>query len=539
VSHFSELTSFGRFVSGLPAFLRRRMTSLEAHALVRERMARREDNLVEMLDRAVWRNPRSPYLALLGAAGCERGDAARLIRAEGVESALRTLRAAGVHVTFEEFKGRRPIVRSGVSLESRPEDFDNPSFTRYFRVATGGSTGAPRRVLIDLDYFLMRLPLQVLMDEVQGLSAIRHVQWAEIPPGHGLEAALLRVPYANVPERWFTPVWDGPDAPGWRFRAATWTIVAAARAAGARVPWPEHLPLDRADVIARWAERAVREDGACGVRAHVSKALRIAVAAEQHGIDLTGVVLTSGGEPPTPAKVRRITATGARLIANYFLTEAGPIGFGCPAAADPNDQHLLLDHIAMIPWTREVPGFVVSVDAFHFTTLLPAAPKVMLNVETDDYGVVERRACGCPLESFGMTTHLREIRSFSKLTGEGVTLIGSVMERMLEEELPARFGGSPLDFQLLEEEDAGGFTRLTLLVHPRVNLPDDGAAIAVVYDALRRTGGMADVSRAIWAQARTLRVRREEPRLTSRGKLFPLHARRERAPSATTGAASR
>jgi len=92
-----------------------------------------------------------------------------------------------------------------------------------------------------------------------------------------------------------------------------------------------------------------------------------------------------------------------------------------------------------------VPGSDITVDAFHFTTLLPTARKLLLNVESDDYGVVETRSCGGPLESYGYTEHLRQIRSFRKLTGEGVTLVGSEMLRILEEVLPARFGGSPLD----------------------------------------------------------------------------------------------
>jgi hypothetical protein len=528
VSFVSEFTTFTRFLTGLPGFLRQRMSPAEAHAIVRDRMSKREVNLLDTLERGVWSNPRSPYRALLRAAGCERGDLVKLVQAEGVEGALRKLREAGVYVTFEEFKGRRPIERNGVSLTPEPEDWDNPNLRRYFRVSTGGSTGAPRRVLMDLTHFQSWLPLSLLMDEVQGLRGMRQVQWAEIPPGHGLDSVLLRVPLGYTMERWFTPVWPGPGEPGWRFRGATQAALAVARASGARVPWPEHLPFDHAAVIVRWAESAVRSDGKCAVRANVSKALRIAVAAEELGIDLTGVTIATGSEPTTPAKVARITGTGARLIANYFLTEVGPLGFGCPNATDPNDQHLLLDHLALLPWQREVPGFNIAVNAFNYTTLLPTAPKLLLNVETDDYGEVETRSCGCPLESFGLKTHLTEIRSFSKLTGEGVTLIGSAMEGILEQTLPGRFGGSSLDYQLIEEEDERGFTRLTLLVHPRLSLPSDAEVINAVHDALGRLGGMADVSRTLWQQAQTLRVRREPPQMTARGKLPVLVALRRK-----------
>jgi hypothetical protein len=309
----------------------------------------------------------------------------------------------------------------------------------------------------------------------------------------------------------------------WRFRLATSAILEVAHAAGVRLPNPEYLPLERADVIARWAGKTLAQHGRCAIRGHVSKVLRVAIAARDLGIDLTGAVIAGGGEPPTPGKVQTITSTGARFIANYHFTEAGTVGLRCMNPSDPNDQHLLLDHLALIDVPREVPRFGMTVNSFCFTTLLPSAPKLMLNVEIDDYGVVEQRSCGCPWDAFGFTTHIREIRSYRKLTGEGVTLIGSDMEHILEEVLPARFGGTPLDYQLAEEEDENGFTRLTILVSPRVTITDESAVVATVHAALQKGDAGSGISGAIWRQAGSLRVRREEPRSTSRGKLLPLH----------------
>lgn len=531
LSVLDEIRTFGGFLAGVPAFVRSRMTLEQAKAVLLQRLSQREANFLASVSRGVYANPRSPYLALLRRAGCAEADLRQSVRNCGLEDTLRRLRAEGVYVTFEEFKGHRPIVRGGTEMPPSSGDFDNPAIRRYYSVATGGSTGAPRRVLLDVAYLRARVPQQAIMDHVHGLLGVRHVQWAEIPPGHGMDAVLARVPLGNTPERWFTPVWRGRDAPAARYRLATRAVLGAARAAGARVPWPEFLPLDRADVIVRWAESVLRTGAKCGIRAHVSKALRVALAARELGVDLTGATITTGGEPPTAAKVRQLRESGARVVANYFFTEAGAIGFGCTSSEDPNDQHLMMDHLAMIPGRREVPAFDVSVDAFYYTTLLPTAPKLLLNVETDDYGTVERRPCGCVLGAMGFDTHIAEIRSFSKLTGEGVTLIGSDMERILDSDLPARFGGTALDYQLVEEEDERGFTRLTLLVHPRVELTDADAVVAVVLESLRKTGGAAEVSRMVWSQAGTLRVKREAPRLTARGKLLPLHARR-RTPSA-------
>jgi hypothetical protein len=156
------------------------------------------------------------------------------------------------------------------------------------------------------------------------------------------------------------------------------------------------------------------------------------------------------------------------------------------------------------------------------THLHPSASKLLLNVELDDYGLLEERSCGCPLDALGLRVHLRQIRSFAKLTGEGVTLVGCEMVHILEEVLPARFGGSSLDYQLVEEEDEAGLTRLTLLVSPSVPIADEREVIEAIHAALARESLAADMARAFWAQAGTLRVRREAPRVGSGGKQMPL-----------------
>ncbi len=112
------------------------------------------------------------------------------------------------------------------------------------------------------------------------------------------------------------------------------------------------------------------------------------------------------------------------------------------------------------------------------------------------------------------------------------------MERILEEVLPERFGGTPLDYQLLEEEDEQGFTRLSVVVSPKVSLDDEQAVIDTVIAALRGGSLGADVSGAVWSRAGTLRVKRMEPVWTGRGKLVPLHMDRSGHPSAD-GAPSR
>jgi hypothetical protein len=111
-----------------------------------------------------------------------------------------------------------------------------------------------------------------------------------------------------------------------------------------------------------------------------------------------------------------------------------------------------------------------------------------------------------------------------------VTLVGSEMVRILEEVLPAKFGGSSLDYQLIEEENEKGLSRVSLIISPKIQIANETAVIDAVLDALGRSGVAADLARAHWMQAGTLRVKRMEPVWTARGKLMPFRpARAQRA----------
>jgi hypothetical protein len=389
---------------------------------------------------------------------------------------------------------------------------------------------------MDLDHLAAQAPTIMLALEAHRVLDVPTANWFGIfPDATALSNTLRDARTGRVPQKWFSPLATKDSNPALRYRLGTYGIILIGRLCGVPIPKPEPAPLDRAEVVARWAVETVKTHGACLIRANVSKALRVSVAAHEQGWDLTGVTLMGGGEPPTPAKVRGITRTGARWVPNYFLTETGAIGFGCAQPADGNDIHFFKDMLAFIQTPVTVSGTETTANAFYFTTLLPTAPKLMLNVETDDDGVVEERSCGCPLEAYGFTDHLRHIRSFRKLTGEGVTLIGSEMIRILEEVLPMRFGGSPLDYQLLEEEDESGFTRLSLIVSPRIKIADEAMVINTVLDALRQSNGAADLAQAHWRQAKTLQVKRTEPIWTARGKFMPFYLTRRSDRSSGAG----
>lgn len=523
----SEFVAFARFLGGLPRLVRRRMTVPEALAIVQKRLRSREPNFLAVLERSVFANPKSPYRALLDMAGCTLDDLRELVSREGLDGTLQLLRRDGVYVSFEEFKGLQPIVRGSLTIHTTPADFDNPTAGRYYSTTTGGSTGAGRRVQLDLEHLEALLPGRIVVRHVQGVTGVPAASWSDLPPGGGLKGVLLQVAAGEDATHWFcSKRINGPDGAPLRYRLATHAALGMARVAGARVSWPRYVPFDHAVVLAQWANDQVQRTGACALHASVSRILRIAVAAKAHNIDLTGTVLRGGGEPPTPAKVAQIVSTGATFRSSYAFSEVGTVGSSCMHATGPNDQHFMQDHLAMIQASRPVPGFALEVPAFCFTSLLTSAPKLLLNVESDDYGTVDTRPCGCTWETLGFPQHIRDIRSFRKLTGEGVTLVGSDIERILDDLLPARYGGSALDYQFTEEEDERGFTRLILRVAPGITLGDEAEAIDFVLRSLEHSGGGAGVAQSTWRQAGTLRIRREAPTMTGRGKLMPLDIRK-------------
>ncbi len=150
----------------------------------------------------------------------------------------------------------------------------------------------------------------------------------------------------------------------------------------------------------------------------------------------------------------------------------------------------------------------------------------MLNADIGDVGILERRRCACLFEELGYSQHLHSIRSAQKLTGEGVTFLGPDVAAILEEALPARFGGAPTDYQLLEEESAGGSTAYRLIVSPEVGPLDERAVVEAFLAelAVRRPHYRVMVDQ--WTRTARLGVVRARPVQTAGSKLLPFRTLR-------------
>jgi hypothetical protein len=511
---------YARFVAGMPAFLSQTITSESARATVSARLAARESNFLRLFDDAVASRPESPYNFLMREAGVEPGDVRRLVGDDGLDAALGKLFDAGVSVTFEEFKGRKPIVRGARTLDTTAESFDNPLVNRQMDSLSSGTTGVPTTVRSNLANVSSLLPMYLLFQEAAELAGAPMILYRPgLPCTVAINTALRQIVIGNPVRRWFSPVRAWETNSPIRFRMAGALTPRLVRMLGKPFPREEFVPFQEAAVVARAAGELAASEGRCHVRCTVSAALTVSIAAVANGIDLAGVAFVGAGEPPSPAKVRGIEASGARYVTSYAMTEAGLIGFACANAVDPTDVHFLRDRTAVVQRAHVVPVLEKEVGVFHFTSLMPTAPKIMINVASDDFGVLEERQCGCALGELGFHQHLRQIRSASKMTGRGITLVSSDVEHIVEDVLPARFGGTSQDYQLVEEETETGETELHLLVSPSVQLEDEAEPARVFVEALSRGTPGAALQGAIMKSANAVRVRRLKPQPAANGKL--------------------
>jgi hypothetical protein len=255
------------------------------------------------------------------------------------------------------------------------------------------------------------------------------------------------------------------------------------------------------------------------VRCSISAALTVAIVAVENGVDLTHVIFNGAGEPPSPGKIRGINASGAQYVTSYAMTEAGPLGAACPRGLDATDVHVLRDKVSLFQRKQMTSGGDEAIGVFFLTSLFSTGPKILINAASDDFGILEERICGCSLGELGLHQHLRQIRSVGKLTGRGITLVASDIVHIIEDILPGEYGGTAQDYQLVEEEDGTGATHLYLLVSPSLKLADEDAPARTLLEALSRGTPGASLQSAMLRNAGAVRVRRQQPRASVRGKL--------------------
>jgi hypothetical protein len=483
-------------------------------------MANRERQFLETARKVIFADTDHPYSRMFRLAGCSYEDLDRGVVRDGLESTLASLHQAGVYLTHDEFKGKKPIVRSGQVIPSTHASFLNPLVSGFFESRSGGSRSSGTITQQSLQNKLYRECYHHFLDLEfdlghRALAGVMPI----LPAAWGLGQSIEVARSGSCFERWFAI--GGTTRNSGHYRAVTKSMVILARLMRADVPFPIYIKPNDFTQVAEWIARRKTEGALCWIHGLVSLCTRVAAAAVEKGFDIGGTIFNVGGEALTEAKRQVFTSAGTEVFPNYYIHELGQIGQACRSMSKGNCVHIMRDAVAVISHRRAAPLTDHEVNSLLFTSLLPSAARVLINVEMDDAGVLGPARCDCTYQRAGFVDQVSEIYSFGKLTGQGITLIGGDVVRILEEILPQRFGGGPGDYQLVEEE-AAHQTQIILRVSPRVgNSSLENIREGFLEEIRKLFGGSLTYRR--WQHTGAVKVIISEPCLTPAGKVLPLH----------------
>ena len=517
-----QMWAGAQFFLRLPAYLRHPLTFDTARASLTERLGRRDEYFLEKLRLDIYDRPSSPYFELLRHAGCEFGDIQSGVRRDGIEATLLRLFQAGVYLTIDEFKGRKVARRGSTEIVVRPEMLQSPRASYHLPSLSGGSRGKGTPVMTDLDFIRTCAANSAVSLGVRGGHHWRKVVWES--PGAGLRFRTVKYAgFGDPPAATFSQVDPGSADIGsyfrWNLRLMSWV----GRLAGRPIPWPAYASLSDPSPLAKCLREMLRAGETPHVQTFPGSAVALTRWAVENDCDISGTWLTVSGEPITRARVATMRAAGCHVIPRYGSMETGAIGYGCADGEHPDDMHLLTDIHAMIHAGGDDQKIGLPPNALLITSLHPRAPFVMLNLSMGDQAEMRERRCGCPLEEAGWVRHVWNVRSFEKLTSGSVTFEGTELIPVLEEVLPARFGGGPTDYQLVEAERADGEPAFHLIVHPILGELDEQVIAEEFLSALSRVSASNAMMVRRWRDGRTLTVERRAPSMTRTGKINYLH----------------
>jgi hypothetical protein len=522
---FNSILELYRFYLDLYRFLGEKITLEESREVITSRLKRREDLFLKFIKENIYEREDSPYLKIIKTTGLEFKDIESLAAGRGVEGSLKELAERGVYLTIDEFKGRSVCKRNGHTFSFREEDFNNLTSTSGIRGVTGGTRSHGTPVFFNFDYIKEKSVLRKILLDAFDISDYPCIVW--FPDGLGLSVTLEISKLGEPPLKWFYPISGSiQKKSNWISSFKYWlmieSIAATANMRGVHLPRPEYIDFEDSIKVAKYLSEIIEKHGGCYVITYPNFALKACRAAKEKGLRIAGIWFLLGGEPFTDLKKKEMESVGAKGVGFYISTESGPISLTCSNPREIDDSHLLDSHIAVIQKREDVKFSNLTVDAFLLTSFLPDGPKTLLNVEMGDFGVIEKRSCGCKLEKLGLFEHIHTIRSFEKMTGIRISMLNNGLLRTVEEVLPGRFGGSVADYQILEVEE-NGVAGLNLLISPDIIGVSEEKVIETVLGELKATGEGSGLSVDILEKTSSIRIKREYPKRTKVGKVFSFH----------------
>jgi hypothetical protein len=448
----------------------------------------------------------------------------------GVEETLESLARQGVYFTADEFKGKRDVIRGSVSFRVAPNDFEPPLPSAGVTTRSSGTSNAPIASVGSLERWGERTSSHCLFYSAHDLFSRAHGIFEGILPSGGGIRAIVQHARLGIPtERWFARRMPTNNRSSRSYNTfMTHLFVAMANIYGPGAARPEFTSLDEIDRIVEWIAEVKRKGRNCCIKTSASNATRIAQAAGQKGASIHGTKFHLGGEPFTEAKRDAIARAGAEAVTDYAFEGGGSVAMACANPLYIDDMHVQQHRLAVIALPLSIDGRSSTMPRLFCTTLHDGYAKMLLNVANGDYATFENRTCGCAFERVGLNLHLHHIRSYEKFTSEGMNYFYGDLHDFFESDLPREFGGRPGDYQLVEEEDAGGQTRLTLRVHPDISIIDQQRLLGRLRGRLAGGPRGNAFQTKIWGEAGTFRISREAPYASPRGKILPLHFVRSR-----------
>ena len=495
-----------------------------AQKAIERGLSSREDRFLGIVRAQVFGCSDSPYLRLFRHAGCEFADLQDNVRRSGLEATLLRLANEGVYLSAEEFKGNVPVVRGRLCFEVALQDFEPQNGFLGLPTESSGSSNRPVRSLSSLEWLAEESPITALFLAAHGLEGHAHAAVDVIlPGGAGMLFLLMLAKSGIAPERWFCRT----SPAGWLERryqeAVVRQVVRGARRHGPGFPVASEVDYRDLRPVVEWAVSRAEAGTPTCIRCVASNAVKIARTAREMGVSLDFVTFVVSGEPFTESKRQLVESVGARFTVQYGYTPgAVHVGRGCARPGATDDMHVDLTTLAVVEHDRHVDGAVSAVRPLLFTTLHPSAAVLQINVENGDYAVLDRRQCGCALGEAGLDLHIHHVRSFEKFTCQGMNYAFTDLYELVESRLPARFGGAPGDYQLVEEGREDGEVLLVLRVEPSLGDIDHDAVLQELVLGLGESSRNRRFMTGVWQEAGILRVRRECPQASERGKVLPL-----------------
>ena len=515
---FEACAYYARMAWGLRETIRE-PTHPDPVAVLSEQLANRERRFLDMLAQVVFADPQHPYAQMFDEARCSFADVEHLVRSCGIERALETLRQQGVCLSHDEFKGHQPIIRNGRHIPANARSFRNPlASARLESSSAGGRSRGTRVGTSPRLRAYQNCSESLAFTDLDAWSRSWFILAPMLPSAYGFTRSFFGHKLGLPAERWYAVAGTFKDSG--HYRAVTRLLWMEARAMGVRMPPLRFLPQNDFSPVAEEIAQARRRGRLSLVTGVASSCVRVAAAALDRGLDISGARFVTSGEALTPAKAAVIRSAGAEAFATYKIAELGTIGLGCSKYGGLNTVHHFRDAVAMIARPSKAPDSEIEVNSMLFTSLLPFSPSFVINLEIGDHGVMARAQCDCAFSKLGFTNVISDIYSYSKLTSHGMTLPAASIVAILEGVLPARFGGSPLDYQLVEQ-DAGDGTRIALRVNPGIGEIRPDQIRECFLGEVRKLYGGALANR-IWRHAGSLEILAEPPIVGRTGKIPPL-----------------